>query len=110
MRQKLKALSVACDAPAYSVVRACRHAGFHSPEDVRWLRLPPGRAIAGLFAEFFSVLETLSGLRPVLPCACGASLPAPAPYRFTCAAGKKRGYVFTQCLRCHTMHWDEAAV
>ena len=27
---------IECDAPAYSVVQACRKLGLQSPEDVRW--------------------------------------------------------------------------
>ena len=111
MTQKLKGAPVACDAPAYSVVRACRHAGFRAPEDVRWLRLPPREALAGLFGEFLRVLESLSGLKqPALACACGAALPPPGRYEFRRSKAKKHGYWFTQCKRCHTMHWDEAAV
>ena len=108
MSRKLNAIPIDCDAPAYPVVHACRHAGFNKPEDVRWRRLPADRLWTGMFTELLRVLHTLSGLRqPPVTCACGAELPAPGRYQFTCSEGQTRGYVFTQCKHCHTMHWDE---
>jgi hypothetical protein len=110
MSQELDRLEVHCDAPAYAVVHACRHAGFHAPEDVRWRRLPDAPHVRTLLSDLIRVLEALAGLnKEPRACSCGQILPPLKRYIFRSQRTKKRGYVLTQCSRCHTMFWDECA-
>jgi hypothetical protein len=108
MSQKLDRLEVHCDAPPYAVVHACRHAGFRTPEDVRWRRLPDAPHVRTLLSDLIRVLEALSGLSQTARfCSCGHILPPLNRYVFRRTRAKKLGYLLTQCPRCHTMLWDE---
>jgi hypothetical protein len=108
MAQRLSRLEVDCDAPSYSVVRACRHAGFQAPEDVRWQRLPVAPHSDALLFGLLRILQELSGLGDDdFPCWCGQILPRRKRYLFRLNPTTKRGFLLAQCGRCRTMFWDE---
>jgi len=103
-------LEVECDAPPYSIVRACRKLGISEPEDVRWchksrrLRQPQG------LMQFFSPLwghfmrrEPPAGTL----CVCGCPLPMLESYSFTFLSGEEVEYEMGQCPHCRTIHWEK---
>jgi hypothetical protein len=99
-----------CDAPPYPIVKACRKAGFHSPEDVRWCRL--GRFL-NLRSRWHDVLSfrfwkwlTRAEQPRRESCSCGQSLPRLVPVSFTRESGEEISYNLGQCYRCRTMFWE----
>jgi len=95
-----------CDAPAYTVVKACGGLGFRSPLDVRWCRLSSfmagRRQNAGLLARFFRMQPRGRA------CLCGQLLPALERYTFTFRSETRRDYFLGQCPHCQTIYWEDA--
>jgi hypothetical protein len=107
---RLGPLEVSCDAPAYSVVRACQGLGFVTPEDVRWCRLShvfEGKAVP----EGATALQVWGWLfrnqAKEKPCVCGHPLPILETYTFTFASLKTANYLLGQCRHCHTIYWEQ---
>ena len=112
MAEQLGPLDICCDAPPYGIVRGCRLAGIHNPEDVAWHRLgrylrdatdpqgmdaiPTWKAVLGL------------GGPAAMECVCGQRLPRLDTYVFTLGSGAEVSYVLGQCDRCRTVYWEEA--
>jgi hypothetical protein len=100
-----------CDAPGYSVVRACRRVGIDNPEDVRWCRmshfLREGASWMGLFHPFTwkKLLGRDEGEEK--GCSCGERLPALERVTFTFTTGREETYLMGQCTRCGTVFWEE---
>jgi hypothetical protein len=111
--QSIGAAGIECDAPPYSVVRACRKLGFLAPLDVRWFRMSHFLAgDSGLFGSFswlgFAGGWFFGGRRPnEHTCTCGESLPFLERYAFTVAEDRGGDYRLGQCPRCRTMFWEE---
>lgn len=107
--QQLGAIEIDCDAPEYSVVRACSALGFRDPLDVRWCRLehlpPEPRGLRAVlsprrWARFFGL-----GRPRGRACRCGRELPALEWYCFWDPSGRPTEYLLGQCRRCRTMYW-----
>jgi hypothetical protein len=96
-----------CDAPSYSVVKACEGLGFRSPLDVRWCRLKHFLAdqapSLGLIGWFLKRIQPRGK-----ECLCGRSLPALERYTFIFRSERKAEYFLGQCRQCQTIFWDEA--
>jgi hypothetical protein len=107
-------MDIECDAPPYSVVKACKGLGFQLPLDVRWCRmsyvLRDQGEVGG--AVGFHPLRWLfgSGQPPRTSCSCGQPLPLIERYAFTVASKKEAHYLLGQCSRCRTIYWEEASV
>jgi hypothetical protein len=107
-------MDIECDAPPFSVVKACKGLGFQSPSDVRWCRmshvLRGQREVGG--AVGFHPLRWLfgSGQPPKRTCSCGQSLPLLERYTFTFVSEKEAHFLLGQCCRCQTIYWDVASV
>ncbi len=99
-----------CDAPPYSIVRACRMIGFTCPEDVRWTRLSSFRKGRYRSLDIFNVRSwcVLFGLTGscATHCSCGLELPQLDRYTFTCVSGRQVDYYLGQCRRCHSVFWE----
>jgi hypothetical protein len=100
-----------CDAPAYSVVRACQGLGFHLPLDVRWCRM---RTFLERHGEQWGIfgLEAWGWLfgrshSPDKKCDCGQALPVLERFTFTFKSKRQAVYLLGQCRRCHTIFWEE---
>jgi hypothetical protein len=112
MAKRLGPLEVNCDAPPYSIVRACRRIGIHSPEDVRWFRLSqylnqqPGwqDLLHGQKWKAFLGLNRTGETA----CSCGHKLPGLEKATFTFNTGREVSYYVGQCLRCRTIFWEDA--
>jgi hypothetical protein len=112
MSNRPQPLEIDCDAPPYSIVRACHRIGIRSPEDVRWCRLrhAPGRR-PGRPRELFNLQAWKAFLgideaeRPA--CSCGQALPKMEMYTFTLLSGRQRHYFLGQCARCLCVYWEE---
>ena len=104
-------LDIPCDAPSYSIVKACRMVGVRTPEDVRWCRLSHFRKGRHARLDLFS-LQTWKFLLGMSPensaCSCGQELPRLEEYTFTSVSGKETRYLIGQCARCRTVFWEEA--
>ena len=111
MSNQLGPIEIECDAPPYTVVRACRRiGGMQSPEDVRWCRVgrfthrPTGwRA---LMRQFWNLLLG-RGFPGEKTCFCGGDLPRLEDCTFTFITGRKTNYRLGQCTRCQTIFWEE---
>ena len=112
MSKRLGPIAVCCDAPSYSIVRACQRVGIQSPEDVRWLRMStfrcqqPDRTFRALSSlwEFF-----LGSRRPVGGAwACGGPLPELERVVVTFDAGEEMVHLLGQCANCRIVFWDVA--
>jgi len=111
MANQMGPMEIHCDAPPYSIVRACRKIGMLDPEDVAWYR----------FRSFLS--GQYSGSDPLKSqpwkllfgvsqsderkCVCGHRLPLLEEYTFTFLTGREARYRLGQCSRCRTMFWDQ---
>jgi hypothetical protein len=106
-----------CDAPPYTVVRACEQLGFRTPLDVRWSRV--GRQLpsspTGQWDTFWrkpwellwgNVAPQPASVAPT--CGCGQPLPPLEKYCFTFLTGKQADYLMSQCRRCRAIFWVEA--
>lgn len=105
MSEQYGPLDVECDAPSYTVVRACSEIGIEAPEDVRWCRLS-------------HLLNPSGGGHGLLPrrgraakrrCFCGEPLPQLQSYLITFNTGREVYYLLGQCSRCHTVFWEWSA-
>jgi len=101
---------ICCDAPPYSIVRACRMVGLQSPEDVRWCRLSHFLDEHHEGPRLFQprTWRTLLGRREATEahCSCGHALPRLEEYTFTCVDGRDLRYQLGQCGRCRSIFWD----
>lgn len=113
MAKRTGPIEVECDAPPFSVVKACRQFDLHSPEDVRWCRLshfPPRNFQARMNLFDPHTWKRLLGLRPELSpfqCLCGRERPRLDRYTFTFISGRKQDFLIGQCGRCRTIFWEE---
>jgi hypothetical protein len=100
-----------CDAPPYSVVKACQRLGFRSPLDVRWCRLDQARnALPERSGGLQAWMLLFWGNEPrEKTCSCGQPLPVLERYTFTFRSGRAADYFLGQCRRCRTIFWEEAA-
>lgn len=109
MSNQLGPLEVHCDAPPYSVVRACEGLGFQSPLDVRWCRA--GQSAGSASRRGFLGGHTWKGLfsrsQESEGCSCGQALPSLDRYTFLFLTGKETDYLLGQCKRCRAIHWSE---
>jgi hypothetical protein len=114
MSSSLGPLEITCDAPPYPVVRASHGLGFVKPEDVRWARMSHFQAERESVWELLNPLAWKNALagqgrtRKPVTCSCGLDLPTLERYLFTYADGRQEAYMLAQCLRCHTVFWEEA--
>jgi len=111
MSNQLGPLEVVCDAPSYSIVRACCKLGFQSPEDVRWCRVSHSLDVqTGWQGIPNSQLWMTSGMhRPRgLVCSCDQELPQLNAYTFMLITGLELTYYLGQCARCRAMYWEKA--
>jgi hypothetical protein len=111
MASQLGRLEVDCDAPAYTIVRACNRLGMYSPEDVRWCRMAHYlNAFAGwrgLFNRHAWKLLWETTVRAERVCFCGGQLPSLMMYTFTLNTGEELSYYLGQCGKCHTVFWEQ---
>jgi hypothetical protein len=99
-----------CDAPPYSIVKACQMIGVQTPEDVRWCRLSrlretlgSPRALLTLSSwKSFLGMEEVAGAK----CSCGTQLPQVERYTFTYISGRESHYYIGQCRKCRTVFWE----
>lgn len=111
MAHSLGPLDVYCDAPPYTIVRACESLDFQSPLDVRWCRLghfllnPPKKK--GPLTEQFKKLFFGSESHAEICCSCGHHIPRLESYTFLLLSGKQVYYLLGQCSRCHTIFWEK---
>src|SRR5713101_8220464 len=103
MFARLGKLEIRCDAPAYTVVEACEKLGYHSPLDVRWLRLSHFLNKQGQTPWQWLFGRSQSR---VINCPCGHAMPAFENYTFTFITQKVVNYLLGQCPRCRTMFWE----
>jgi hypothetical protein len=103
-------IDINCDAPPFSVVKACEKLGFQSSLDVRWCRVSHFIKSQGELG--FHPLLWLFGAHNTMEtiCKCGQPLPQMERYTFTFASKKEAHYLLGQCCRCRTMFWEEAPV
>jgi hypothetical protein len=109
MSKRIEPMEVICDAPAYTVVKACSQLGFQNPEDVRWCRMngffsPSDQASWGELIR--QPLKVLAG-KTDHKCSCGQFVPRLERYQFTMSNGTSQFYHLGQCLRCRTMYWEK---
>jgi hypothetical protein len=112
MFNQLPPIEINCDAPPYSIVRACRMVGFRTPEDVRWARLSlfrkehfhrPKLLNPSTWKSLLGMDESSEG-----HCSCGSALPILEKYTFTCQSGRELEYFLGQCPGCRTIFWESA--
>lgn len=107
---QLRPIKIACDAPAYEVVKASGRAGMRSPEDVRWRRreLPNGTAARKtLVRRLWRLLFAFGTPEVEETCGCGATLPERRFLLLRKRSGSAIHYALTQCGRCRTIYWDK---
>lgn len=114
MIKHLGPLELDCDAPVYSIVRACRQIGIENPEDVRWCRLshrPQHRRPHWWELLYHRPWKYLFGLGTPFngECCCAQVLPGLGEHRFTFSTGEESTYLIGQCRYCHTVYWEEIA-
>jgi hypothetical protein len=103
-------LEIDCDAPPYSIVRACTRIGIRTPEDVRWCRLGGLQEVAGSWRELIRHPWKLFGGAKSAPgkaCFCGHTVPRMDEFTFTMISGTERSYLLGQCDQCRTVFWEE---
>jgi hypothetical protein len=100
MSSELGPIEILCEAPPYSVVRACLRLGFITPQDVRWCRV---NRLAGTPSTGF--LAWIRGTGRVT-CTCGQRMPRLESYTFTFVTGAQEQYFLGQCVCCQSMFWD----
>ncbi len=110
MSSHLGPLEVECDAPPYSIVRACRKLGMREPEDVRWSqkgrRLRRTQSLMQLFGPLWGHLTGREPPEGSL-CVCGFPMPMLESYSFTFLSGEQVEYEMGQCPHCRTIHWEK---
>ncbi len=112
MFNQLPPIEINCDAPPYSIVRACRMVGLRTPEDVRWCRLSLFRKERPARARLLdpSTWKAILGIDEAHAdqCSCGGALPMLEKYTFTCMSGRELEYFLGQCPCCRTIFWEPA--
>jgi hypothetical protein len=112
MSDALGPLEIECDAPSYSIVKACHMVGFETPEDVRWVRMSHQLVgDASGWGLFHNPVRSLLGRGTAAvgqTCSCGRKLPALEKYTFTYLNGREASYMLAQCRGCRSVYWDEA--
>jgi hypothetical protein len=110
MFDKSSSLEIRCDAPAYSIVQACRMVGIQNPEDVRWCRLSQLREGQARQLELFKPHTWKAFWEMQEPagscCSCGQGIPRLEQITFTYLSGKAVNYFVGQCPRCRTVFWE----
>lgn len=108
---QLRPIKIACDAPAYEVVKASGRAGMRSPEDVRWRRrsLPSSDAAARKtwVRRIWRLLFAFGTPEVEETCGCGSTLPERRILLLRTRSGAMIRYALTQCGRCRTILWDK---
>jgi hypothetical protein len=111
MAGSLEPINIICDAPSYSVVRACQDLGFVTPLDVRWCRrsrLPEETRRRHGLLNLQKWKELLGLARPQgQTCFCGQPLPLLESYTFLFLSQKKARILLGQCRRCRTIFWEQ---
>jgi hypothetical protein len=112
MANRLGPIDILCDAPPYSVVKACRTLEMQAPEDVRWFRMSYFLNRQAGWREMLSgqTWKSMLGMNqgPAgKKCSCGHELPALVKYTFTYITGQEASYFLGQCGRCRTIFWEE---
>jgi hypothetical protein len=111
MANQLGPIEFNCNAPSYTIVRACGRVGIDNPEDVPWYRFgqfvngQTGRKAAAGYKDLLSLLLLHRPRRT--QCLCGQPLPELALCTFVLASGSQQTYLIGQCGRCHTVYWDQ---
>jgi hypothetical protein len=107
MFSRLGPITISCDAPPYTVIRACETLAFQSPSDVRWCRMShhsEPRGVLGLNPwKWFSS----KGRSHERTCTCGRPLPVLDKYAFTFVSERVVDYLLGQCPWCRTIYWEE---
>lgn len=113
MANRLGPIEILCDAPPYSVVKACRTLEMRSPEDVRWCRMsyfmnrqPGWRDV--LSRQSWKSILGMNQPPDGKKCNCGHDLPALTKYTFTYITGQEASYFLGQCPHCRTIFWEES--
>jgi hypothetical protein len=100
-----------CDAPPYSVVRACKDLGFHLPLDVRWCRRSRLAEETAQRLSFLSLQKWKElfgfGKPRGTTCFCGQPVPLLESYTFHFFSQKQVRYLLGQCRCCRTIFWEE---
>lgn len=100
MSDDLGPMDITCDAPPYSVVRACAELGLRRPLDVRWQHLEPDEAASrGLL---WSPRSTIGHT-----CRCGKPFPDLRVYTLAADDAPPGEYHVGQCAHCQTIYWQE---
>jgi hypothetical protein len=111
-------IDLPCEAPPYTVVRACEQLGFRTPLDVRWSRVDRrphvhhgGRPWDTFWRRPWELLwgqSPAAEFEPSAPsCDCGQPLPPLEKYCFTFITGRQADYLMCQCRRCRAIFWQE---
>lgn len=108
---QLHPIKIACDAPAYEIVRASGRAGMRSPEDVLWRR----QALANIdtatrkpwLRRIWRFLFAFGTPELEETCSCGNRLPERRFLLLRSRSGSETRYAITQCSRCWTILWDK---
>jgi len=113
MSSRLGPIDVDCDAPNYPIVKACERLGMYCPEDVRWSRMSHYLSAfvgwKGLFNRHTWKMLWETRARGEKGCFCGESLPRLMMYTFTLNTGEELSFFLGQCLRCHTVFWEQVS-
>lgn len=108
---QLRPIQIACDAPAYEIVKASGRLGMRSPQDVRWRRLALPNLDAATRKSWLRRVRRLLfafGTPEVEEtCACGNTLPERRVLLLRANSGLATRYALTQCGRCRTIIWDK---
>ncbi len=111
MSTRLGPIEIHCDAPPYSIVRACEMLGFLSPLDVPWYHRGRFLRCRARQTESFGVLlwKLLFGCKDPgqKRCVCGQLFPVLEEYTFTFQTMWETDYLLGQCPCCLTIFWEE---
>lgn len=102
----LNTIEIDCDAPPYSIVKACRALGFWTPEDVRWCQMSILPQLPPKQWRFWHALVRKPKPAGLL-CRCGRKLPALQQHTLACGSESVR-LSLAQCRRCNTIFWNES--
>lgn len=108
---EMRPIKIACDAPAYEVVKVSGRAGMRSPEDVRWRHqsLPQSEVSRqkSLVRRLWRLLFAFGTPEVEETCGCGKTLPERRFLLLRTRAGTEVRYSLAQCGHCRTIHWDK---
>src|SRR2546430_14262814 len=94
MANRLGPIDILCDAPPYSVVKACRTLAMQAPEDVRWFRMSyflnrqagwPETLSRQTWKSMLGVNQGPGGKK----CSCAHELPGPVQDTLTYITGQE---------------------